>query len=200
MVVEEERRPVEPDGGLAGARAALDGQELVERRPDDLVLLGLDGGDDVEHLAGAGPLELGQEGVAATQPRSCWSIVPGPTEEVVGHGHDRAAIDHDLAATGKPEGVLGTGPVEGHGDGRPPVDDDRDPTRVSSTCRRPMCQVGPSSSSIRPKRSGRGLSARSDDPPREGGHVVEVGVPGARRGPPAAVRPVAASLASDARA
>ena len=51
MVVEKEGRPVQSDGGLAGPRTALDGQELVERGPDDLVLLGLNGCDDVEHLA-----------------------------------------------------------------------------------------------------------------------------------------------------
>ena len=56
---------MEPDRGLAGARAPLDGEQLVERGTDDLVLLGLDGGDDVEHLARAGPLQLGEESVAA---------------------------------------------------------------------------------------------------------------------------------------
>ena len=72
---------------MPGARAALHGEQLVERRADDLVLLGLDGGDDVEHLAGTGPLELGQEGIAAPQPGGA-GFVARIAEEVVGHGDD----------------------------------------------------------------------------------------------------------------
>ena len=101
MVVEEEGGPVEPDRRLAGARAALHGQQLVEWGADDLVLLRLDGGDDVEHLAGAGPLELGQQGIAA---RAAWSPRhrrPAAVEEVVGDGHHGAAVDHDLAPPGQ---------------------------------------------------------------------------------------------------
>ena len=59
---------MQSDGGLARAGSSLDGQELAEGRPDDLVLLGLNGGDDVEHLARTSSLELGQQGVAAAQP------------------------------------------------------------------------------------------------------------------------------------
>ena len=77
---------MEPDGGLAGAGPALHRQELVEGGADDLVLLRLDGGDDVEHLAGAGPLELGQQRVAAAQAGGP-GLVLTAAEEVVGHGH-----------------------------------------------------------------------------------------------------------------
>ena len=52
-------------------------------------------------------------------------VVLAAGEHVVGHGDDGAAVHHDLAPTGQAEGVLGAGPVEGDGDGRPPVDDDR---------------------------------------------------------------------------
>ena len=88
MVVEQEGGPVESDRRLAGSRPTLHGQELVEGGADDLVLLGLDGGDDVEHLARAGPLELGQQGVAAAEPGGA-GVVAGAAEQVVGHGHDR---------------------------------------------------------------------------------------------------------------
>ena len=151
---------MEADGCLAGARSALHGEQEVERGTDDLVLLGLDGGDDVEHLAGAGPLELGEQRVAAPEAGG-GRLLAAATEQVVGHGDDLAAIHHDLATAGQPERVLGARPVEGHRHGRPPVHDDGIGP-VSSTWRRPMCQVGPSSSSIRPKRRGRGLSASSD--------------------------------------
>ena len=67
VVVEEEGRTVEPDRGLPRTGATLHGEQLVEGGTDDLVLLGLDGRDDVEHLAGAGPLELGQQGVPTAQ-------------------------------------------------------------------------------------------------------------------------------------
>ena len=60
--VEEVGGPVEGDRRLARARAALDHQHPGQRGPDDLVLLALDGGDDVGHPAGAGPVEGGQQG------------------------------------------------------------------------------------------------------------------------------------------
>ncbi len=63
VVEEEERRPVQPDRGLARPRASLHREHAGERGPDHLVLLHLDGGDDVEHLAGAGPLQLGEQRV-----------------------------------------------------------------------------------------------------------------------------------------
>ena len=89
MVVEEEGGPVQPDRGLAGAWSTLDRQELVEGGTDDLVLLGLNGGDDVEHLARTRPLELGQQRVAAAQSGGA-GLAAGLAEEVVGDGHDRA--------------------------------------------------------------------------------------------------------------
>ena len=61
VLEEQEGGPVEPDGRLAGARAALHHEAGVERRADHDVLLRRDGGDDVAHLAGARPLELGEQ-------------------------------------------------------------------------------------------------------------------------------------------
>ena len=49
----------------------------------------------------------------------------GAAEDVVGDGDDRASIHHDLAATHEPQWFRRARPVEGHGDRRPPVDDDR---------------------------------------------------------------------------
>ena len=130
---------MQPDGGLARAGSALHGEELVQGGPDDLVLLGLNGGDDVEHLARASPLELGQQRVAAAQPGGR-GLVTDAAEEVVGHSDDGAAVDHDLATPGQPQGILGAGPVEGDGHRGPPVDHHGIRTRSSSTWRRPMCQ------------------------------------------------------------
>ena len=63
MLVEQERGAVQPDRGLAGARTALHDEARLERRADDRVLLALDRRDDVAHLAGAGPAELGEQRV-----------------------------------------------------------------------------------------------------------------------------------------
>src|SRR5204862_2026119 len=81
--VEEVRGPVQPDGRLAGARPALDGEYAVEGRADHLVLLGLDGGDDVVHLTRAAALELGQQGLPTPHPRSVAIGVAGTRPEQV---------------------------------------------------------------------------------------------------------------------
>ena len=64
--VEKVGRPVERHDGLAGARSALHGQHAREWCPDDQVLLGLDGADDVAEATGAGRLEGGDEGALST--------------------------------------------------------------------------------------------------------------------------------------
>ena len=63
MLVQQERGAVQPDRGLAGARTALHDEARLERRADDRVLLALDRRDDVAHLAGARPAELGEQRV-----------------------------------------------------------------------------------------------------------------------------------------
>ena len=55
--VEQERRPVQADGGLPGARGPLDAHRLGELCADDHVLLRLDGRDDVAHRPDAGSLD-----------------------------------------------------------------------------------------------------------------------------------------------
>jgi hypothetical protein len=49
---------VQADGGLPGAGRALHAHGARRVRPHDVVLLGLDGGDDVAHRTGARPLDL----------------------------------------------------------------------------------------------------------------------------------------------
>ncbi len=53
--------PVQRHRRLAGAGSTLDDHDAQEGGPDDLVLLPLDGGDDVAHDAGPGPFQSGQE-------------------------------------------------------------------------------------------------------------------------------------------
>jgi hypothetical protein len=124
VLVEQERRPVQAHCGLAGPRAALHHQAGVERRPDDLVLLGGDGGDDVAHLARPAPLQLGQQrvGNAAVVGRvDAVGVVEHLVEQVV----EPAAGHHEAAAAGQAEGVDRGGPVEGDGHVGPPVDHHR---------------------------------------------------------------------------
>ncbi len=67
--VEEVGGTVEGDHGLAGTRPALDDEHPGLRRADDLVLLGLDRGDDVTERAGAAPLERGEQRRVAAERR-----------------------------------------------------------------------------------------------------------------------------------
>ena len=159
MVVQQEGGAVQPHGCLPGSGTTLDGQELFEGGTDDLILLGLDRRDDVEHFTGARPFELGQQCVAASQPSRA-GLVVSPVEEVVGNGDHRPSIDHDLAPAHKPEWLSGTGSVERHRNRSSPIDDDGVGLLVLHVAAADM-PGATHSSSIRPKRSGRGLSARS---------------------------------------
>ena len=53
MCVKQVGGAVERNRGLSRARTALHDQHAVHRPPDYLVLLALDGGDDVVHATGA---------------------------------------------------------------------------------------------------------------------------------------------------
>ena len=76
VLVEQIRGPVQRDGGLAGAGAALHDEHAAVRGADDAVLLGLDGLHDVAHPAGAGGVERGeQHRVAASGPRTRCGLV-----------------------------------------------------------------------------------------------------------------------------
>ncbi|CAM5416092.1 hypothetical protein BSAF29S_02732 [Bacillus safensis subsp. safensis] len=65
VLVEQVGRPVQGDGGLAGAGTALHVGHGGGGGADDQVLLGLDGGHDVPHGVGAGPAERGHQGAVA---------------------------------------------------------------------------------------------------------------------------------------
>ena len=130
--VEQPRRAVQPDRGLAGARRALDADRRRRVGPDDHVLLGLDGGDDVAHRPDAGAFDLAGEDVAGA-----------------GHLASGAARCSSSYAVSRPRSTPNRrrrphahrggprGPVERAGQLGPPVDDDRVAGGVA-TCRRPM--------------------------------------------------------------
>ncbi len=149
LALEREPVGVEEVGGavqghrrLAGARTTLDDQDAAERRTDDLVLLGLDGRDDVGHPARPGPVQGGQQGGGTADGQVAHDQltrrVPGMLHPVaalhgVGHmarageslvldAHHFAALEGQVTAQDETEGVPSGGPVEGLGHRCPPVD------------------------------------------------------------------------------
>ena len=130
MRIEEVCGAVQGDHGLARAGAALDHEDAGLRRADDLVLLGLDGGDDVAELAGTAAGEDGEEGAVAAQAADALEplVVPDAevarAEELVLDAEELAPVDREVAPAGEAHRVAARRSVEGLGDGRAPVDDD----------------------------------------------------------------------------
>jgi hypothetical protein len=121
-------RPVEGDRRLAGARAALDDQHLIDRRPDHHVLLRLDRRDDLAHRPGAFGADLGEHRVGdAARHVGGVRVV----EVLVEVGGDIAAVALDGALEREPsaqrhaERVGGRGAVERGGDRCSPIDHHR---------------------------------------------------------------------------
>ncbi|GAA3092120.1 hypothetical protein GCM10020001_004220 [Nonomuraea salmonea] len=112
--VEQVRGAVQADGGLAGARRALDAQRGVEAGADEVVLLRLDGGDDVAHGADAGAFDLGGEDPALA--------LLALAEPLVLEARQGGAGPAEAAAYGDALRVAGACPVEGPRDRRAPVD------------------------------------------------------------------------------
>ena len=112
---------MEGDGGLAGTRATLHDEQLVDRRPDHVVLLGLDRGDDLAHRAGALGTDLGEHGVGDAA-GDVGRV--GVVEVLVEVGGELAIVEHEAPPQVDAERVGAGRPVERRGDRRPPVDDD----------------------------------------------------------------------------
>ena len=121
--VEQVRRAVQRDHGLAGAGAAGDRDDALAGRADRLVLLGLDGRDDGVHRPVAGPRELrhqraladdrqvGLDGVGSSSSSSTPSTC--------------APLQRSTRRRTTSWGVGGGGLVEHRGRRRPPVDQQR---------------------------------------------------------------------------
>src|SRR5690606_3932602 len=129
---------VQRDGGLAGAGGALDAQRGLQRGADQVVLLGLDGGDDVAHRAGARSLDLGgQQPVAGLGGRF------GGGEVLVLEGGELPAGAEAVPAAGEhAHRVARPGPVEGGRDGRAPVQHQRGAGGVVHVAAADVAQVG----------------------------------------------------------
>ncbi len=113
--------------GLAGAGAALDLRDGGGGGPDDHVLLGLDGGDDVAHRVAAGPAQGGHQRAVADRGQLLAVQRRGDlrAHQVVLDAQDAAALGADDPAAYDAAGSDRGGPVEGGGGGCAPVDDQR---------------------------------------------------------------------------
>ena len=147
------------DDGLAGARSTLDDQHAGLGRADDLVLLGLDRGDDVAERPGATAFQGGEQRRVAAERRLIVgealvvadAEVTAAEQLVLDPEHD-ATLDREVTPAEEAHRLPPGGPVEGLGDRCPPVDDhrvgmlvgDREPADVEA-----LDRVGA------PRRSGR---------------------------------------------
>lgn len=117
--VEQVGDAVQCHHGLPRARAALDDHHARVVEPDDLVLLGLDGGHDVAHALPARGVDRRQQGRVAVR------VLAGPAEDLVGEAGDRTPAGVEVPAPTHVLGVGAGGGVERAGGGRPPVDQQR---------------------------------------------------------------------------
>ncbi|MDR6117946.1 hypothetical protein QE370_001130 [Aeromicrobium sp. SORGH_AS981] len=119
--VQQVGRAVQRHDGLARAGAAADDRRAAAGRPDGLVLLLLDRGDDGVHGAVAGPREAGEQRALADDDHVVGGVLR--VEQVVldpDDGLARAAQDATAHDAG---GVLGGRLVEQRGCRRTPVDE-----------------------------------------------------------------------------
>ncbi len=134
--VEQIRGAVQGHDGLAGAGSTLHHQHPGLRRTDDLVLLALDGGDDVAEGARAAAFERGQQRRVAAQlvltdgiGAAIESLVVADpevplAEQLVFDAEQLLALDGEMPAPGDAHRIATGGAVERFGDGCPPVDHD----------------------------------------------------------------------------
>ena len=121
--VEEVRRAVQADGGLAGARGALHADGPVQLGAYEVVLLGLDGRRDVPHGADAGALDLPGEDRAGPRRLPRRQVLVLQAGQVLG-GAGAPLRPAEPAADRDALGVAGARLVEAARDGGPPVDDE----------------------------------------------------------------------------
>ncbi|WP_443612938.1 hypothetical protein [Actinomadura madurae] len=146
--VEEVRGPVQGGDRLAGAGAALDDQHALQAGPDDLVLLLLDGRDDVAHPAGPAAAERGEEGGLAHDAAAFRLLQALQVEHLVVQPDDLAVPQVQMAAARERAGRARGRGVERAGRLGAPVDQDglavlvaepdaADVERVAGAARRP---------------------------------------------------------------
>ena len=120
--VQQVRGAVQGHRRLARAGPALHYEHPGQRRPDDLVLFGLDGGDDVAHTAGVRPAQGGHEHARAAEPeRLRRPLGTARSEKFVLDVEQVPAFGEEMPTAAQAHGVGARGPVERFGHRRPPV-------------------------------------------------------------------------------
>ena len=114
--VQQVRDPVQPDRGLPGAGRALHADGLRRVGAHDIVLVGLDGRDDVPHGSRPRPLDLVDQDPARPggrdRGRTGRAAALGPTEELVLVGGQLAACEPEAPPPRQVHRVGRAGPVE----------------------------------------------------------------------------------------
>ena len=132
--VEQIGGAVQRHDGLAGAGTALHHQHTGLWRTDDLVLLALDGGDDVAQLTGAATLQDRQQRAVATDALGggdALAVVLGAdaevalAEQLVLDAQQLATLHVEVTAAHQTQRFAAGGTVERLGHGGPPVDHHR---------------------------------------------------------------------------
>ncbi len=121
--VEQERRPMKGHRGLAGTGATLHHEHTGGIGANDRVLFGLNGGDDVRHLAVTGLAHRGHEGTLTRQVEVVATRSTG-VEQLVLHAGDLAETSLDVPPSYHIARLGGRGLIERLGLGRPPVQQD----------------------------------------------------------------------------
>ena len=124
MGVEQVGGSVQRDRGLAGARPALHDERAAELGPDDRILLGLDGGDDVGHAPGPLGGECRHQRGLALQLQPVGVEELG-VEHLVVDPDDLAALAGQVAARERTERCRRGGLVERSRLRHPPVEQQR---------------------------------------------------------------------------
>jgi hypothetical protein len=117
--VEQVCRAVQADRGLAGPGCALHADRAFQVGPHQLVLVRLDGGDDVAHRSDPRALDLVDQDPAGG------AEFLAPVQVLVLEAGQHPARVPEPPPHRDPLRVGGAGPVEGAGDRRPPVDHHR---------------------------------------------------------------------------
>ena len=125
MGVEQVGGAVQGDGGLAGAGTALDHQRTGQRRPDDRVLLGLDGGDDVAHPSRSAGGQRREQGALPGEHGEIAVVQPVEVQHLVLDAGDGPAAGDQVAAPDHAVGPRGGRAVEGLRGRRAPVREQR---------------------------------------------------------------------------
>ena len=123
--VEQVRRAVQCDSGLACSRTALHDERAVEVGADDAVLLGLDRLDDVAHTAGATSRQRGEQGRLAGEILVRRAPGSGQVQHLIVDADHGAVLGADVAATPNVQRSDRGGEVERARCRRSPVDEQR---------------------------------------------------------------------------